>query len=140
MLKIIAFVSANWGNSLALEWIKNIVVSVHVGFGIAVLAGGVARFPYPTYQPLIALVHGQIWIWSIWILTAAALMMIPSKWPQVLGLWLGMCWHFMWAAAFMVAIVKYPTAGATATVAYAGFALLDAALLSARLAEPKKKG
>lgn len=135
MQRIMKFVMTNWGNEMAVRWITNIMVAVHIGLGVAVLAGGVVRFSYPTYQPLIDMVNGQIWIWGAWILGAAFLMTIPTRWPQIVGLWLGMCWHFMWGASFAYAMVNYPTAGSTAAVAYFGFALLDAALLTARIVE-----
>jgi hypothetical protein len=135
MRRIVTFVTSNWGNEFAVKWITNIMVSVHVGLGVAVLAGGAYRFPYPTYQPLIDIVNGETWIWGIWVLFSAFLMLIPARWPQIVGLWTGMCWQIMWTAAFTIAVIEYPTAGATAAVAYGGFALLDAALLTARIVE-----
>lgn len=135
MRRLTTFVMSNWGNEMAMRWIANVLFAVHLGLGVAILAGGIYRFPYPTYQPLIDIVNGQTWIWGLWIVAAALLLMFPSRWPQILGLWLGMCWHIMWCAAFAVAVVQYPTAGATAMISYGGFALLNAALLTARIVE-----
>lgn len=133
--QFVRFVASNWGSRMAVMWISNIMLAVHVGLGTAVLAGGIERFPYPTYQPLIEIVNGHVWIWGVWIMISSGLMMMPWKWPQVSGLWLGMFWQIMWCAAFAIAVVKYPTAGATAAVAYGGFALIDAALLTARIVD-----
>lgn len=139
MRQVVTFVRSNWTEHQALQWITNIMVAGHVGLGVAVLAGGVGRFPYPTYQPLIDMVDGRIWLWGVWILLAAGLMLIPARWPQIAGLWLGMFWMIMWCAAFAVAMVKYPTAGATAAVAYGVLAMIDAALLTARIVERGKE-
>ena len=133
--QFVRFVTSNWGNEMAVKWISNIMIWTQTGLGFAVLIGGPYRFPYPTYQPLINVVNGQTWVWGVWMLMATGLMMIPTRWPQVLGLWFAMFWQVMWCAAFSIAVVEYPTAGATAAVAYGGFALLDAALLTARIVE-----
>lgn len=135
MRQFVIKITTNWGNDMAVKWIMNIMIAVHVGLGTAVIAGGRIRMPYPTYKPLVEMVDGHIWIWGVWVLGAAGLMAIPTKWPQVLGLWSGMCWQIMWTVAFSIAMVEYPTAGATAAVAYGGFALLDAALLTARVVD-----
>lgn len=133
--RAIQFVTSNWGNAMAVQWITSIMLSVHVALGVAVLAGGTERFSFPTYEPLVALTNGETWIWGVWILFSAALMMVPNRWPQILGLWSAMVWQIMWCSLFAVAVVQYPTAGATAAVAYGGFALIDAALLTARIVE-----
>lgn len=135
MQRVMKFVMSNWGNEMAIRWITNIMVAVHIGLGVAIVAGGVHRFPYPTYQPLIDMVNGQTWVWGVWVLGSAGLMMVPTRWPQIVGLWTAMFWQIMWCVAFSMAVIEYPTAGATAAVAYGGFALLDAALLTARIVE-----
>lgn len=135
MQRVVKFVMSNWGNAMAVRWITNIMVAVHIALGTAIIAGGVDRFPFPTYQPLIDMVGGEIWVWGVWVLAAAFLMMVPTRWPQIVGLWLGMAWHIMWCVAFAIAVIVYPAAGATAAVAYGGFALIDAALLTARIVE-----
>lgn len=135
MRRAVNFFRSNWSEKHALIWVSNIMLWGHVALGVAVLVGGPHRFPFPTYQPLLMMVNGATWVWGAWILGAAALMTVPSKWPQIIGLWFGMVWHIMWCAAFAVAIVKYPTAGATAAVAYGTFAMIDAALLTARIVD-----
>lgn len=139
MARIMRYLQDSWTEHQALQWIWNIMIAVHVALGVAVLAGGRARFDYPTYKPLVDMVHGETWIWGAWILVAATLMTIPARWPQMIGLWLGMSWQIMWFTLFAVAVVKYPDSGATASVAYAGFALIDAALLTARVIERGKR-
>lgn len=134
--KTVTIATANWGSEMAVRWIMNIVVAINVALGTAIIVGGTQRFPSPTYEPLVRLVAGEVWIWGFWILASALIMMIPTKWPQVLGLWLAMCWQILWCTAFSIAIVYYPSAGATEAVAHGGFALINAALLTARIVEP----
>lgn len=131
--KMLRFVLNAWTSEHALRWIWNIMTLVHAGLGVAVLAGGPERFSFPTYQPLVDMTNGETWIWGAWVLAAAGLMTVPARWPQIVGLWLGMAWSIMWCALFAIAVVTYPTAGATACIAYGGFAMIDAALLTARI-------
>lgn len=123
----------SWTEHHAIRWIWDIMALVHVALGIAVVAGGQIRFVHPTYTPLVEMVHGRTWLWGIWVILAGVLMLVPARWPQIFGLWLGMSWMVMWCSMFAVAVVQYPTAGATATVAYGGFAMIDTALLTARV-------
>lgn len=139
VIELVSFAKATWTEHQALAWITNIMLAVHVGLGVAVLDGGPQRFAFPTYQPLIDMVNGSTWVWGAWILAAAALMMVPARWTQIAGLWLGMTWQIMWCSLFAVAVVEYPTAGATAAIAYGGFAAIDAALLTARIIERERK-
>jgi len=136
--RVLHFVTRSWTEHMALLWIWNIMVVLHVGMGVAVLAGGERRFSIPSYQPLIDMSDGRTWLWGAWVLCAGLLMTMPARWPQIVGLWLGMCWNIIWSALFSVAMVQYPTASATAAVAYIGFAMLDAALLTARVIERGK--
>jgi hypothetical protein len=122
---------------LVTQWVTAIMIAVHWGLGLAILVGGEKRFSLPTYQPLLDLVDGEIWIWGVIICTSAWLMMTPFKLTNILGLWLGMCWMIMWLALFVVSVINYPTSAATAMVAYAGFAMIDAALLTARVLDKK---
>lgn len=135
MKLVVNFFRSTWTEHQALQWIANVMVTTHVALGVAVLVGGKQRFAYPTYQPLIDLTGGQTWIWGVWILGAAALMMIPARWPQIIGLWAAMVWQVMWCALFSVAVIHYPTAGVATAVMSGGLALVDAALLTARIVE-----
>lgn len=129
------FVTGAWEDRLLAQWVTSIMIAVHWGLGLAILIGGRARFSVPSYQPLIAMTEGRIWLWGLAIMASAVLMMTPLKWPNVLGLWVGTAWMIMWTTAFAVALIQYPSAAATPVVAYAGFALVNTALLTARLLE-----
>ena len=115
------------------------MIAVHWGLGIAVLAGGRTRFSLPSYEPLIALVSGNVWIWGAIIIASAVLMMTPFKVLNVAGLFIGVLWMNMWLALFAIALINFPTAAATPVVAYAGFAMLDAALLTARVLDKSER-
>lgn len=120
---------------LVSQWVTSVMIVVHWGLGIAILVGGQARFSLPTYQPLIDLSNGNVWLWGLHSIIAGALMMVPLKWPNILGLWLGMVFMIMWTVLFSVSVLESPTAAATPAVAYAGFAMINAALLTARVIE-----
>lgn len=133
MKSLFNFFNSTWTEHQALQWISNIMGWLHLALGVAVIVGGEKRFSFPTYQPLIDMTHGHTWIWGVWIIFSGLLMTIPARWFQISGLWMGMVWNVMWCSLFAVAIVQYPTAGATASVAYGGLAMIDAALLTARM-------
>lgn len=138
--RIRLYVMGRWEERLLAQWITSAMIAVHWGLGLAVLAGGTARFTIPSYTPLIDLSGGHPWIWGLTIMLSAALMMVPFKWPNVLGLWFGMVWMILWTSAFTVAVVQYPSAAATPVPAYAGLAMIDAALLTARVLERAPRG
>lgn len=129
------FVTGHHEGHLLSQWVTSVMILVHWGLGIAILAGGEQRFSLPTYQPLIDLAFGQTWLWGVHTCLAALLMMIPFRWPNIVGLWLGMLWMIVWTALFGMSVVQYPTSAATPAVAYAGFAMIDAALLTVRVIE-----
>ena len=133
------FVAGPLEERLLAQWVTGIMIAVHWGLGIAVLAGGRARFSLPSYEPLIELVHGNTWIWGAVIIVSAVLMMTPFKVLNVAGLFIGVLWMNMWVALFAVALVNFPAAAATPVVAYAGFAMLDAALLTARVLDKTER-
>lgn len=133
MQRLKYFVTSGWAERLLTQWITSIMIMVHAGLGVVVIVGGRERFIPPTYQPLIDFTQGYTWIWGVWALLAAALMCTPFRWPNIIGLWLGMAWMIMWMTLFAVATMTYPNAAATPMVAYGGFALIDAALLTARV-------
>jgi hypothetical protein len=133
------FITGAREGRLLAEWVTAIMIAVHWGLGISVIIGGIERFTVPTYEPLIDITHGQIWIWGVWIMLSAMLMMVPLKIPNVAGLWIGMAWQIMWSSLFGVSLMQNDHAAATPVVAYAGFAMIDAALLTLRVIEKKPR-
>lgn len=126
------FVAGPLEERLLAQWVTGIMIAVHWGLGIAILAGGRLRFSLPSYEPLIDLVAGNVWIWGVIIIVSAVLMMTPFKWLNCAGLFIGLLWMNMWVALFAIALINFSSAAATPVVAYAGFAMIDAALLTAR--------
>lgn len=122
-----------WVDKHMTQWFTTILIMVNVGLGVAVLAGGRARFTLPSYQPLIDYSQGNTWVWGLWIGLAALLMSVPFRWPNILGLWLSMFWHLIWMACFTIAAIHYDNAAATPIPVYGGLAMVSAALLTARV-------
>lgn len=131
------FVTGKQSEHLLTQWVTTVMIVVHWGLGIAILVGGPQRFSPPTYQPLIDLAMGQTWVWGVHIAISGLLMTVPFRWPQIIGLWLGMVWMIMWTVLFSVSVTQSPVSAATPAVAYAGFAMINAALLTARVIEKK---
>lgn len=127
------FASGVWAEAHLAQWITSIVIMVHIGLGTAIFAGGLVRFSIPSYNPLIDYTHGHIFIWGVWISISAVLMGAPFRKLNILGLWLGMAWHSVWMACFIIAAANYSTAAATPIPVYGGLALICAALLTARV-------
>lgn len=127
------FAKGLWVDKHLAQWITVIMIMVHMGLGTAIVFGGVARFSIPSYSPLIDYVDGDVWVWGILIYLSALLMSVPFRWPNVLGLWIGMGWHTVWMASFVIALLKYPAAAATPVPVYAGMAMVCASLLTARV-------
>lgn len=137
--KIKYYVTSKAAEHMLTQWVTSIMVAVHFGLAVAVIGGGESRFSRPSYDPLLEMVNNQVWIYGLWSLAAAALMMTPIRWPNIIGLWLGMAWHTIWMALFALATIHYPNAAATPAVAYAGFAMIDAALLTARVLDKTER-
>jgi hypothetical protein len=133
MERVRYYVTNKWVEHLLSQWITSIMIVVHACLGAVVIIGGEQRFVKPTYQPLIDMVHGETWIWGATIILSAIFMGVPFRWPIIFGLWLGMSWMAFWAGLFAVSAVTYENAAATPMVAYGGFALINAALLTARV-------
>lgn len=133
MQRVRYYVTNRWAEHLLSQWITSIMMLVHGFLGAAVIIGGQQRFVKPTYQPLIDMVHGETWIWGVVIIISSVFMGVPFRWPIIFGLWLGMSWMIMWMTLFAVSTVSYENAAATPMVAYGGFALINAALLTARV-------
>lgn len=134
------FVTGAREEYLVSQWVTSVMIIVHWGLAIAILVGGKARFSLPTYQPLIELTGGNTWIWGATIGLSGILMTIPFKWPNVAGLWLGMFWMILWTVLFSVSVTQDPGSAATPAVAYAGFAMINAALLTVRVIEKSDPG
>jgi hypothetical protein len=132
------FLTSVWGERTITQWVANVLLFVHSGLGIAIMVGGIARLTPPSYDPLIYLVHGQVWILGVWSLVVACLLVVPLRWPNIIGLFLGMVWMWLWTGMFTVAVTQFPTASATAIIAYAGFGLLDLGLLAVRVIDRDK--
>lgn len=133
------FAKGLWVDKHLGQWITTIMVMINIGLGVAVLAGGVVRFSIPSYNPLIEYSYGNVWIWGVWICLAAVLMAAPFRWVNILGLWIGMFWHTIWMACFTIATIHYETAATTPIPTYGGFALISAALLTARVIDKTRE-
>jgi hypothetical protein len=133
------FAKGLWVDRHLAQWITTIMIIVHTGLSMAIVAGGEKRFSRPSYGPLIEYTHGHVWIWGIWIFVSAMLMGMPFRWPNMIGLWLGMSWHISWMSCFMIAALRYETAAATPIPVYGGFAMICAALLTARVIDKSKE-
>lgn len=135
MDKVKRFAKALWINKQFSQWVTWIMVVGHFGLGLTVIIGGVDRFSIPSYNPLIDFSFGRTWLWGVWILISGILMALPAKWPNIIGLWLGMFWHLIWTACFTIATLNFPTAASTPIPAYGVMALLCTALLTAKVVE-----
>lgn len=133
MEKLKYYAKGFWVDKHLAQWFTTIMIMVNIGLGTAILAGGRERFSLPTYQPLIDYVQGNIWVWGVWIVFAALLMSVPFRWPNIIGLWLSMFWHLIWMGCFAIAVINFSDAAATPIPVYGGFAMMSAALLTARV-------
>lgn len=115
-----------------------ILVFANSALAMGILAGGEARFPYPTYQPLLDLSQGHVWPWGVSIGAAGILMTLHSKWANLTGLALSFAWHNLFSAMFAVAVVQYPTAGATAPIPYSALAMVHVALITLKIVEIRR--
>lgn len=131
--KVKFFARGVWVDKHLSQWITMIMIMVHIGLGTSIIAGGRIRFAQPSYNPLVDFTFGYTWIWGVAICISAFLMAAPFRWLNIAGLLLGMAWHYVWMAAFMIAVLHYETAAATPIPAYGGFAMICAALLTARV-------
>lgn len=133
------YASGHWVDEHLAMWMTMIVMLLHMSLGIAIIVGGIERFSIPSYNPLIYFSNGQTWIWGLWICLSAVLMCFPFRWPNIIGLWLGMVWHLIWTASFALAVVEYSTAAATPIPVYGGLAMICASLLTARVIDKSKE-
>lgn len=133
------FAKGLWVDKHLAQWITTIMIMIHIGLAMAIIAGGVERFSVPSYEPLITYTGGHVWLWGVVMLVSAFLMGTPFRWPNIIGLWIGMSWHICWMSCFTIAALRYETAAATPIPAYGGFAMICAALLTARVIDKSKE-
>lgn len=115
--------------------IYRVVAVGHVALGVSILIGGIARFPYPTYQPMLDLTRGAVWPWGAVIITSGVAMLIPHRVLNLAGLGVGFCWFNLFSAMFAVALWKYDESGSTAPVPYFILGAIHVALLTLKIAE-----
>jgi hypothetical protein len=128
-----------WVDQNLAQWLTVIMIMVHIGLSMAIVASDQGRFSSPSYEPIYHYVGGHIWVWGFIIFVSAVLMSVPFRWPNIIGLWVGMTWHTIWMSCFTIALIRYDTAVATATPAYGGFAMICTALLTARVIDKSKE-
>lgn len=133
MIPMKHFLTSVWGERTVTQWVAGSMSLVHLGLGLAILVGGIRRFSAPTYLPIIDIVDGQVWIWGAWIILSAVLMVTPLRWPNIIGLSIGILWMHTWCGLFVVSVSSYETSSAVEMVAYGGFAMIDTALLAVRV-------
>ena len=124
-----------WVDRHLAQWVTVIMIVGNASFAGAIIFGGPIRFTPPSYEPLLDYVNGKTWIWGVWIGAAAALMSVPFRRANIIGLWLSMVWHIIWMTSFMIAINRFENAAATPVPAYAVLAMISTALLTARVIE-----
>ena len=101
-----------------------------MALGLAILIGGVDRFPHPSYEPLLMLTNERSWPYGITWLLGGTLMFVRSKRVRLLGTVLSFLVACLWMGLFMAATILYTTAALTPVAAYGGFALFNAVLFA----------
>jgi hypothetical protein len=94
---------------------------IHLGLGLTILAGGIARFPAPTYTPLLIIDGGRVWPYGLMFMVSATLLILPGTRINFWGHWLGLVFMDAFAAIFLAAVIQDRHAGATAWWAYFSF-------------------
>ncbi len=133
------FAKGLWVDRHLAQWMTTIMIILHVALGFSIVAGGEQRFDVPSYSPLVDYVHGNVWLWGVIVLMAALLMSVPFRWPNIIGLWVAMCWHIVWAACFAIASIRFDSASTTLAPVYGGLAMINAALLTARVIDKSRE-
>lgn len=127
------FARGLWVDKHLSQWMTTIMIMLHFGLAMAIIIGGPGRFLRPSYTPLIDYTQGHVWIWGVVMAISAILMGTPFRYLNIAGLWIGMVWHICWMSCFTIALLRYPDAAATGIPAYGTFAMICAALLTARV-------
>lgn len=135
MKRVKYFADGFWVRKHLVQWVTTIMIMIYMGLGSVIIAGGINRFPEPSYQPLIDYSNGRIWIWGIWICIAGICMSTPFRWINIIGLWLGMFWCVIWMTCFTIAAIHFDSSATTPIPVYGGLSLISAALLTARVIE-----
>lgn len=100
---------------------------INAGFAVTIFIGGAIRFPPPTYRPLLDMTGGQVWPYGVlFAISAIGLLARGYAWHMV-GCVFGVLAHSTFAALFLVAVLSFPDAAATAWWAYFAFASQSAA-------------
>ena len=95
---------------------------INAGFAAIILVGGAIRFPPPTYEPLLDMTGGQVWPYGVLFAISAAGLLSRGYATRVIGCVFGVIAHSTFAALFLVAVLSFPDAAATAWWAYLAFA------------------
>lgn len=100
---------------------------INAGFALTIIIGGAIRFPPPTYRPLLNATNGEVWPYGV-LFGLSAFGLLGGSWTvRLVGAVLGIAAHSTFAALFLVAVLSFPDAGATAWWAYLVFASQSAA-------------
>lgn len=100
---------------------------INGGFALAVLVGGAIRFPPPTYAPLLAATGGQVWPYGVLFMVSSIGLLAQPYWARMIGAVFGIVAHSTFAGLFLVAVIQFPDAAATAWWAYLVFSSQSAA-------------
>lgn len=104
--------------------------TVHTSLGMAILIGGVERFPPPSYEPLLLFSNERSWPYGVFWLAGGLLMFLPPLNLRLLGTALSFLVSCLWMGLFLTATIWYTTAALTPVAAYGGFALFNAVLFA----------
>lgn len=129
-----AAIGDDWtGECRTVTWnqVERLVASylgvINAGFALTIIIGGAIRFPPPTYRPLLDATNGEVWPYGV-LFGLSAIGLLRQTWTsRLVGAIVGIAAHSTFAALFLVAVLSFPDAGATAWWAYLVFASQSAA-------------
>lgn len=104
------------------RWLTAYLGVINLGFALCVLIGGAIRFPPPTYRPLLDATHGHVWPYGVLFAVSTAGLLARTTWAHMIGAVLGIAAHSLFGGLFLVAVIRFPDAAATAWWAYLVFA------------------
>lgn len=114
------------------------LIAGHVGLGIAILVGGISRFPAPTYTPHLELTNGEVWPWGVAILLSSLAMTAHGWWINMIGLGAALLWMNLFSAMFFAAYSD-PTSSSTAPIPYMTIAMIIVALMTYKVIERRTR-